>query len=74
MKTRNLAFFCGLAMGFALKGVCDAVTRPLPKTRPAGPRIRDAGRRQMRNPPRDWDIVDEQGDESFPASDPPGNY
>lgn len=36
--------------------------------------VRTAGRREMRNPPREWDIVDEQSDESFPASDPPGNY
>jgi hypothetical protein len=33
--------------------------------------IRPAGRRTMRNPPRDWDEVDEAVDESFPASDPP---
>ncbi len=36
--------------------------------------VRTAGRKEMRDPPRDWDIVDEQSDESFPASDPPGNY
>lgn len=36
--------------------------------------VRTAGRKEMRDPPGDWDIVDEQSDESFPASDPPGNY
>ncbi|SFQ97240.1 hypothetical protein [Poseidonocella sedimentorum] len=36
--------------------------------------VRDAGPSQMRNPPRRWDMVDEQIDESFPASDPPANY
>jgi hypothetical protein len=36
--------------------------------------VRTAGRMEMRDPPKDWDIVDEQSDESFPASDPPGNY
>lgn len=36
--------------------------------------VRAAGRKEMRDPPADWDIVDEQSDESFPASDPPGNY
>ncbi|ABL69241.1 MULTISPECIES: hypothetical protein [Paracoccus] len=73
MNNRNLAFFCGLAAGFALKGACDALARP---ARSRGPRqdIRPAGRSRMENPPRNWDIVDEQGDESFPASDPPGNY
>jgi hypothetical protein len=35
------------------------------------PRVRPAGRKTMRNPPRDWDRVDEASDESFPASDPP---
>lgn len=32
--------------------------------------IRPAGRGAMRDPPEDWDKVDEAVDESFPASDP----
>jgi hypothetical protein len=33
--------------------------------------VRPAGPESMRNPPKDWDKVDEAADESFPASDPP---
>lgn len=33
--------------------------------------VRPAGPKSMRDPPRCWDEVDEAGDESFPASDPP---
>ncbi len=33
--------------------------------------VRPAGAEAMRRPPRQWDNVDEAGDESFPASDPP---
>ena len=36
--------------------------------------VRPAGKKAMKNPPRTWNIVDEQSDESFPASDPPANY
>ncbi|RDW12823.1 hypothetical protein [Paracoccus thiocyanatus] len=75
MTNRNLVFLCGLAAGFALKGLCDCMGRPAPRPKKESePDIRPAGRRQMGNPPRNWDIVDEQSDESFPASDPPGNY
>jgi hypothetical protein len=37
---------------------------PVGNGRPAGPEA-------MRDPPADWDKVDEAADESFPASDPP---
>lgn len=36
--------------------------------------VRQAGPDQMDTAPKTWDIVDQQSDESFPASDPPGNY
>ncbi|HYD14131.1 MAG TPA: hypothetical protein VEC11_14890 [Allosphingosinicella sp.] len=32
---------------------------------------RSAGPEAMRDPPRDWEKVDQAVDESFPASDPP---
>ncbi len=33
--------------------------------------VRPAGPEAMRDPPPDWDKVDQAADESFPASDPP---
>lgn len=41
----------------------------------AGGAVRDAGPDAMRDPPgRPWTKVDEESDQSFPASDPPANY
>jgi len=37
-------------------------------------KVRDAGPQAMRDPPPGWSKTDEEDDESFPASDPPGNY
>lgn len=36
--------------------------------------VRPAGPENMKDPPEHWSTLDEEGDESFPASDPPGNY
>lgn len=36
--------------------------------------VRPAGRKAMDMPPATWSKTDEEVDESFPASDPPGNY
>jgi hypothetical protein len=45
-----------------------------PKTGERFPPVRDAGPDNMKNPPKDWDGVDQEEDESFPASDPHGDY
>ncbi|MFD1913095.1 hypothetical protein [Halodurantibacterium flavum] len=44
------------------------------QARAAGNDVRQAGREDMRNPPKQWDKLDEELDQSFPASDPPANY
>ena len=37
--------------------------------------VRDAGPQAMRDKPQEeWTKTDQESDESFPASDPPGNY
>lgn len=58
------------AVGLAARAIVKLTSRPRP--RPAT--IRNAGPAEMRDPPTDWDAVDERDDESFPASDPPGGY
>ena len=38
-------------------------------------KVRDAGPHAMADKPqREWSTTDEENDQSFPASDPPGNY
>ncbi|ARC38417.1 hypothetical protein A6J80_04460 [Paracoccus yeei] len=71
MKNRHVYFCLGIAAGFLLKAACDNAGR---RSETGTPEIRPAGRKLMREPPTDWDKVDEESDESFPASDPPGNY
>ncbi|MEZ5945408.1 MAG: hypothetical protein R3C13_11300 [Hyphomonas sp.] len=44
-----------------------------PKETPDHRHIRPAGPENMEDPPEEWDKVDEESDESFPASNPPGN-
>lgn len=46
--------------------------KPGPKSSPV--QVRDAGEEAHADKPEDWDEVDQQVDESFPASDPPANY
>ncbi|MDZ4307999.1 hypothetical protein [Allopontixanthobacter sp.] len=36
--------------------------------------VRDAGPTAMRDQPNNWNKTDQESDESFPASDAPGNY
>ncbi|MBN8996019.1 MAG: hypothetical protein J0H94_12400 [Rhizobiales bacterium] len=57
-----------------------ALKRPIPSPRKPGKGsgvptpVRPAGPDAMRDPPKKWDKIDEESDESFPASDPPSNY
>lgn len=54
-----------------VEGVEDGATSSVGKD-PA--HVRPAGRKTMDMPPATWSKTDEEVDESFPASDPPGNY
>lgn len=51
----------------------SALSRGKTEPGPAGQSgsARSAGPEAMRDPPRDWEKVDQASDESFPASDPP---
>ncbi|MFD1107376.1 hypothetical protein [Sphingobium olei] len=71
----KLAIVTGLG-AFAFKGWRDWMGTAQPREDDRGPAgssgiVRDAG---PQTGDTEWDKVDEQVDESFPASDPPGNY
>jgi hypothetical protein len=61
------------AKEFAMEPKSGKRAAALPDHDTAQPR-RDAGPEAMRDPPEQWDEVDEAADESFPASDPPAYY
>ncbi|WP_313809347.1 hypothetical protein [Sphingobium sp.] len=73
----KLAFLTGLGAA-AWKGWKEWQARGEAEEAPppafATARVRDAGPAEQHIDARDWDLIDEQIDESFPASDPPGNY
>jgi hypothetical protein len=72
----KLAIVTGLG-AVAIRGWRDwmGTAQPLDDRGPVGSSgiVRDAGP-QEGVAAQDWDRIDEQSDESFPASDPPGNY
>lgn len=49
----------------------DAAAHASGKVDPTPGAARSAGPEAMRDPPREWDQIDQAADESFPASDPP---
>lgn len=75
-RTDPLSFCLGIIAGIGLVMACNVLSASSRRERRKGrgDYVRPAGRAQMQAPPKRWDIVDEQSDESFPASDPPANY
>jgi hypothetical protein len=68
-----VALLAAAGLATAAMVTWQAMSRRQTTQQPVRP-VRDAGRAQMAMPPRQWDIVDESADQSFPASDPPGTY
>jgi hypothetical protein len=70
------ALFARRRWGGAAEDQVPAPAHERGKTEPgiagqSGAAARSAGPEAMRDPPPEWDKVDQSVDESFPASDPP---
>ena len=80
MKLLRTAALGGLAYGLwhMLRGQNNNPPAAFAHGQHPGPnvaKVRDAGPEAIRDEPkRPWTKTDEEIDESFPASDPPGNY
>ncbi|CAN5215942.1 hypothetical protein BH10PSE12_BH10PSE12_26950 [soil metagenome] len=68
LKFGALAVFAIYLVKFLGKQDAPPEASPYPSVRDAGPEEQEGITSE------DWDTVDQQSDESFPASDPPGNY
>ncbi len=70
-----IAFFLGVLLSAVFFGREHRTASASPRAADGDEdHIRVAGRREMTHPPREWDVIDEAVDESFPASDPPATY
>lgn len=63
-----IAYRAGKRRSAAPAPQCDLLAARSRRVRDAGPEAQEGIAAE------DWDLVDEQSDESFPASDPPANY
>jgi len=70
MRLRKLALL--IAAGYAMQCAIASLARAGSAAQRS--KSRHAGRRKLKVRSKDWDMVDERADQSFPASDPPGTY
>lgn len=75
-KLLGLGLFTGIGVLIynMAQGAFARTAQPAPAGGTLGA-VRDAGPEELHGiEAKDWDMVDQQSDESFPASDAPGNY
>lgn len=74
MRIGPLALLAAVGVGVFIASRMKSWGRGSSDDEPSLPDVRDAGPEAMRDPPKQWTAEDQYSDESFPASDPPGNY